>query len=337
MKSEHRAYELRQNKPVVASSAAIMNIVIQKVKSECLTHLESNRSLKDKLVSDIKGIEDSLIIYPLFKKVVTDGTSLQYFDHKPSIVAPSDLTAGFKKKISQYPNGNPTGTTLILENAIPRYKDVILRYSAPTYRSKNISGTKEENSWKKGCMVLYGGAAHVLNHSVRKIIPTLKAEAFAIVVKVEPSLQKTWPVEYIVAFLKSSPFLWYAWEKYGEFNLVKRRTFLDLKIPSVDKETRFHIAILVRNLCKYEKSYLGAINKVEKELSKKISEKQKKGLAEKRENLTNNCNNEISKTSLEIDKLLYEKLNINEEEQEIIQDALKRLDLYVTGSSTKKQ
>lgn len=336
VKFENNAYGLRENKPIIASSATIMDIAIEKVKSECLTHLESNRSLKDKLVSDIKGIEDSLIIYPLFKKVVIDGTPFQYFVDKPSIVAPSDLTAGFKKKISQYPNGNPTGTTLILENAIPRYKDVILRYSAPTYRIKNISSTREEKSWQKSCLILYGGAAHILNHSVKKTIPTPEAEEFAIVVKVKSSLQKTWPVEYIVAFLKSSPFLWYIWEKYGEFNLVKRQTFLDLKIPSLDKEARLHIATLVRELCGCEKSYLGKANKLEKELSKKISEKQKKGLAEKRKNLTDNCNNEISKTSLEIDKLLYEKLNISEEEQGIILSTLKRQGLCVTEDNTKK-
>ncbi len=337
VKSEHSAYELRQNKPVVASSAAIMNIVIQKVRLECLTHLESNRSLKEKLVSDIKGIEDSLIIYPLFKKVVMDGRSLLYFDHNPSIVPPSDLTVGFKRKTSQYPNGNPTGTTLILEHTKPRYEDIILRYSAATYRGKNISGTKEENSFEKGCMVLYGGAVHVLNHSVRRVIPTLEVGEFAVIVKVRSSLQKTWPTEYIMAFLKSSPFLWYAWEKYREFNLVKRQTFLDLRIPSVDKGTRFRIATLVRDLCEYEKSYLRAANKIEKEQSKRISKEQKKELHEKIRNLTDSCNSKIAETSSKIDKLLYEKLNINEEEQEIIKGTLERQDLYVTGSSTRKQ
>ena len=112
---------------------------------------------------------------------------------------------------------------------------------------------------------------------------------------------------------------------------------LDLRIPSVDKGTRFRIATLVRDLCEYEKSYLRAANKIEKEQSKRISKEQKKELHEKIRNLTDSCNSKIAETSSKIDKLLYEKLNINEEEQEIIKGTLERQDLYVTGSSTRKQ
>lgn len=337
LKSGHNAYELKQNEPVAASSAAIMNIVIQKVRSECLIHLEHNRNLVEKLTSDIRGIEDSLTIYPIFNKILRDGPSLRYLVRETSVVPPSELTMGFKKKTSLYMNGNPTGATIILDNTKPRQKDIILRYSAPAYRGKNISGTKKENSFEKGCIVLYGGATHLLNHSVKKIIPTVEAGELAIIVEVSSSLQKHFPVEYIVAFLKSSPFLWYAWEKYGEFNLVKGERFLDLRIPLVNKETQLRIVSLVQDVCRNEKNYLKEFNKIEKELPKRIGEKQKEELIGKRSNLILSCNSEIDKTSLEIDNLFYEELNINEEEQKIIQDTLGRQDLYVAGSSTKKQ
>jgi len=336
VKPENNAYELRENKPIVASSAAIMDIVMQKVKSECLTHLERYRILKNKIASDIKGIEDSLIVYPLLKKIARDGKPLRFLVDKLYGVPPSDLTVKLKKKILLYPNGNSTGTIVILGNVVPRYEYACLRYSTPTYRIKNISGADSEEETTKGCIVLCGGAVYILTHSVKKIILPSETGEFSIITEVASSLQKTWPVEYIVAFLKSSPFLWYIWEKYGEFNLVKKQTFLDLKIPSLDKEARFHIVTLVRELCKYEKSYLGVINKLEKERSKRVSENQEEELKKKINDLTNDCNSKIGKTSLEIDDVFYEKLYINEGEQEIIQDALKRLDLYVTGDSTEK-
>jgi len=336
VKSERRAYKLRDNKPIAASSATIMQMAVERVKRECLTHLESNRSLKNKITSEIKGIEDSVIVYPILRKIIRDGIPLHYITQDQFVVSPSDLTAKLKEKTLRYPNGNPTGAIVILENAVPRYEYTCLRYSAPTYRIKNISRTKKEREIIKGCMVLCGGAVHIITHSVRKIVSCSKTGEPVLIAKVASSLKKNWPVEYIAAFLKSSPFLWYIWEKCGEFNLVKRQIFLDLKIPFLGNETQLSIVTLVQELCEREKDYLREVNGLQREQLKKLAEKQRSELHDKIERLTNNCNDEINKISQKINKILYEKLNINEEEQGIILSTLKRLGLYVTESKTEK-
>lgn len=329
IKTENKAYKLLKGKPVEASSTMIMDIVTEKIKSGCLQHLDNNYILKDRIRSDIKAIEDSLIVYPILKKIVRNGIPMFFLIKKIDEMVPlKKLPSSVESKISTYDNGNPSGTIAIISNTSARYKNIFLRYSIPTYRA-NIKGKK---NYKKGHVVLCGGAAYIFTHTVTEIMLPPHIDENGFIIELAPSSRTISP-EYVVAFLKSSPFLWYMWEKYGELNFTSMIiTPQEFKIPLLDKKTQLQITDLVKELCKHEKEYLENVNKIERELSK--IKKPPDKLDDNKDLLNNNCNNEICRIALEIDNIFYEKMEITIEERKIITNTLKKLDLCVENEIT---
>lgn len=215
------------------------------------------------------------------------------------------LTNRFKEQ----ENGFFRGNILYVANKLsPRLKDACLRITPPKF---NLNGIKKKSD-KKLLYIIPGGAVFYseseLNYHNNEDLPILKIE-----------VSDKFSIKFLCAFLKSSFFLWYIKNKFGDFDFFHPKIFNSITIPSLhlsnpaEKDLITRIETDVDNIIELEKTFLKT----------------------KWETITDQIDfiiqhNEKTKTYFkEIDELIFSLLKLKEEDILIIKENLRANNIYI--------
>lgn len=169
---------------------------------------------------------------------------------------PTKLTTEQKQKLidryREQENGCSRGNTIFIFDKIsPRLKDAFLRITPPKF---TIQGIKTISN-NKYIYVIPGGAVFYskseLNYHSSRNMPILKIR-----------LLGDYPIKFLCAFLKSSFFLWYIKNKFGDLDFFSPKIFNNITIPILHPKNKQEMDILekietdVDNIIELENNFL---------------------------------------------------------------------------------
>ena len=145
------------------------------------------------------------------------------------------------------------------------------------------------------------------------------------------SSDKEYSNRYIVSFLKSSVWLWYCMNKFETQNFIPVRMFKESLIPKINlsdpktKDKLLKIENLVNIIMKKEKEILVNIEKEEKKLVIQVREEKIKKLIE-------DYNKDVDQYFYQIDKIMYDILDLTDKEINVIENYLRTKKIYIPDS-----
>ena len=229
------------------------------------------------------------------------------------VIEPTKLTADQKQTLidryKEQVNGTYRGNTVYIDGLVsPRFNYAYLRITPPKFSLKGIKKKSDKN-----CLyIIPGGAVFYseseLNYHNNKDLPILKIE-----------VSKDYSIKFLCAFLKSSFFLWYVKNKYGDFNFYLPEIYNFIDVPLL------HPGNLTER---------GLVSKIETNVDK-IIELEKDFLKTKWEAIKDKVNyidqhNEETKNYFnEIDESIYKLLKIKEEDVLVIKENLRANNIFV--------
>lgn len=169
---------------------------------------------------------------------------------------PTKLTTEQKQKLidrhREQENGCSRGNTIFIFDKIsPRLKDAFLRITPPKF---TIQGIKTISN-NKYIYVIPGGAVFYskseLNYHSSRNMPILKIR-----------LLGDYPIKFLCAFLKSSFFLWYIKNKFGDLDFFSPKIFNNITIPILHPKNKQEMDIVekietdVDNIIELENNFL---------------------------------------------------------------------------------
>lgn len=208
----------------------------------------------------------------------------------------------------------------------PRYKDSYLRYTIPAF---NVDLTKIEINKqavlcdKKGLIVVPLGGSYIQMEN--KHLHT-KQPTFYITTK-----NDDYCVDFLMAWVKSSFFIWYCLTVLGtaDLYLILRRRDRKLPLPKQDiyNSMKTDIKNYVNNIIIEEDKFLKDAVKIE---DKKEDNKHLADLVVKH-------NSSLDRICFGLDLCIFKNMSINEKQAGQIYDALNKLNIYNYGVRNNKE
>ena len=206
-------------------------------------------------------------------------------------------------------NGFYKGNILFIDSkSNPRLKFACLRITPPKFTVKGIKklSDKELIYIARGGAVFYSESE--LNYQNNKGYPILKLK-----------VTDSYSIKFLCAFLKSSFFLWYVKNKFGDFDFYTPEIFNYITVPTIhnnnptEKQLITKIETSFDNIVQLEKAFLKINWGTIKDPNDYI-----------------NQHNEKTKTFFnEIDESIYSLLKLREEEISIIKESLRANYIFI--------
>jgi hypothetical protein len=331
-------YPLQNNKVIVSihipKSPTLVNVKddgrVYSIKGNSISVLKATdieHLVQDKLLKDIESrisrrLESVHNDCNLIKNIFSSLPIIRSFD---SNSIPAGLKASLSKSISLDSksieklnrinlNGTSRGNLFFIHDVqSPRLPYTYLRYSLPLFTLRNINQPALQ---KETIYIVPGGAVYYSKRGY-----PFFSERLAQVIKVYGPINPS--TKFIAAFLKSSFNLWYLKNKLDDIDIYEPDVFNKLRLPKLNTKRPDVIQIL-----KDLQNNFDTILKLEAQLLAKItSVRQNDMLA-----YLNKHNSRIDEIAYNIDRQIYQLLNLSKEQIITIEENLRLNNIYLPKS-----
>jgi len=313
IKDENKIYFIKENEVKAANAEEIQRFIEEKQ----FNYLKDIIEIKvNNIESECNIVRVSLESLPLLKKIEKRIRLLSNIISRPKLIFDKDFNRSeilrINEKINSEENGTNNGNIMFLTNEIPiRYEHSFLRISIPTVRCKI-----NHNKVKKETIILVPGGGIFFNDSCPLLFSEKKYWAL-----VFNSNLKNYNNKFIVAYLKSSFFIWYCLNKFETIDIIDKSIFSEIEIPMLKesentKQIVNKIIDLTDEIIKKEMEFL------------KVLKKDVKLSIENKIEIIDNHNSSVEPLFIEIDDNIYKLLNLNVADIEIIKSYLKAEKYY---------
>lgn len=284
--------------------------------------------IENKIKQKIENIEKECFFVnnyfsslPIIKKIEKKSKNIKNVIEKFEIISccKTKKETEIKKLTDKFENGQSDGNIIFcLQRTLPRLEDGYLRISAPVIKLDHNKSLKA----KETIYLFPGGAVYLSN----KKYPLYTSDGmFALALR---SNNKEYSNKFIVSFLKSSLLLWYCMNKFESQDIFAFKIFKDLIIPKINinnpqnKKHLSQIKEIMDVIVNEEKKILINIEKIEK---KPIGPAKGKELRR----LVTDYNKDVGKYFYQIDKIIYNIMELTNKEVDVIEDYLKTKKIYI--------
>ena len=217
-------YCCKKGENVKLNASQIQQVLTRKIEAKYQHHLSKELAIISKSIS---AVDTYLKSQPILNSYGKISTTIYNYVSFLDVQQPTRMTIEQKQTLSKqyekHENGCYKGNIIFIDSVLkPRLKDAYLRITPPKF---NLKGLKKLSD-KKFLYVAPGGAVFYseseLNYHNNKNIPVLKIE-----------VTDNYPIKFLGAFLKSSFFLWYVKNKFGDFDFYKSDVFNYIAVPLI--------------------------------------------------------------------------------------------------------
>lgn len=277
-----------------------------------LTNYQTKFTSKlNKLTKEITLLSKSIVNFKIIQNI--DSYSISLSDLvKVDVADPSD----FIDKLSKFGNGESEGNVIFVDKTMPRLSSANLRCSAPRISEVPSENLQSFELKKETLIVVPGGGAYFVSqvdqwfllYSKGSEPPLILTENF--ISQEGPSFTKL-----ILGWLKSSALLWYCLETFENTDIYNPTIFNKIPVPLnyIIRKSK-EIIECIDNIMSKEMAFLDDISNLkddalEDEMIKKF-------------------NKDMDYYYRKIDEYIFESLDINEEQKQIIYNTLELNETY---------
>jgi len=296
--------------------------VLAAKEAQSIIEGQNTQQIEERLQRRIARIEkDCLLIknlfraVPIIKKFEAASVELSRVAGVSEIAESLDFDrshlGNIKKAFRDSSNGKSRGNIFLFESLqVPRLKHAYLRYSLPIWyvKAKGILTTSPQQR----IYIVPGGAVY---HSKKDI--SFYSSKYPLILKLS-SLNKDYSERFIVAFLKSSFWLWYCQNKFESMDIFLPELFQQVLLPDI----RLNIRQQKEAISKIEVAFDKIIDAEKTFLKQKLT-------ATNAEEAVHSHNRMIDGLSYYMDELIYRLLNLTETEVTTIESGLRAIGLYL--------
>lgn len=303
-------YYFHKGQVTVLCASKIEKIISDRCIEKISMQIQNELTVIKKSTSAIETYFKSIPILNSYKE---RSSSISSILEVVDLLSPIKLNNEQKNTISQKyienENGKSRGNIYYFKSIPkPRLQDAYLRISLPKF---NIIGLPETK--RNSCLfVTPGGAVYYTEREVHIYnpyeLPILKVITTS-----------DYSIKFLCAFLKSSFFIWYCLNKFDTLDFFQPKFFNLISVPCIHKNSPKDINIVKEIEEKFDK-----ILAMEKEFLKNYVSK-----ASNLEDEIINHNKRIANVFNEIDDLIFDLLNLHEEDKQIIKENLQSRYIYV--------
>lgn len=303
-------YGYKKGNIVTLNASQIQQVLSQKVETRYQHHISRELAVIGKSVS---AIDTYLKSQPIISSYCKNNISINKYISSFDVQRPTRLTSEQKQTLlersKKQVNGCYKGNTIFVDGILsPRLKDAYLRITPPKFTLRGLKRISD----KKYLYIIPGGAVFYseseLHYHNNKDFPVLKLE-----------ITNGYSIKFLCAFLKSSFFLWYVKNKFGDFDFFPPKIFNYITIPTLhlnnptEKNLITKIEENIDNIIELEKTFL------------------KTGWEEiqKKEDYVIQHNEKTKNLFKEIDELIFSLLKLKDEEVLIIKENLRANYIFI--------
>ena len=303
-------YFLKKGKIVKLNARQIQQLICQKIETKYQQHISKELAIVKKSAT---AIDTYLKSQPILNFYGRQSVNIRNFIVSLKLQEPTKLTQEQKQTLveryKEQENGCFKGNIIYIDEVYsPRLKDACLRITPPKFYLKGIKTI----SPKKHLYIAPGGAVFYseseLNYQNGNDLPILKIE-----------VSDKYSIKFLCAFLKSSFFLWYIKNKFGDFDFFPPEIFNYITIPSLhlgnptEKNLIAKIEADVDNIIELERTFLKTNWRIIRDKSDYVIQ-----------------HNEKTKNYFKgIDESIYSLLRLKEEDVMTIKENLRANYVYV--------
>jgi hypothetical protein len=312
IKEDNRVYSIVNKKVVQLSAPEIQTIIEEKTSKQ----MEQKIKIRiESIESDCRLTRHLFYSMPIIKNFEMNSKRTR-FDYK--IAEPIQLNPDLKeyiRKIFERSDGHSIGNVFVVSNRqIPRLKDAYLRYTVPICRVPKLG--KELINKDTIFITSVGGVFFAQSD-----YPYYSEEIDMHVTKIYSFFGLPYGMKFITCFLKSSFFLWYVFNKFGNLELLKDEIFKNIRLPILNVENpecAYKIEQIEKNfddIRNLEKFFLRTFNRI-KETEDKIK-------------YVDKHNSSVDPLAYSIDHLIYSLIGLNSSEINLIEENLRLNNIYI--------
>lgn len=197
-----------------------------------------------------------------------------------------------------------------IETQKVRLSDTYLRVTCPQFDVDTVEKCHQNEG--KSVILANGGASYLISRNSKWRLVTNKAEMLILKPKQDDITE-----EVLIAWLKSSIVLWYMIAEYNDINLMKPIIFRNLPMITLSDDNRSVITSFVQEIIDLEERFLVGCQKYETSESHHSKEVEQEYLE-----YVVNHNQKVTKIAIEIDKIIYNAMNLNESDIKYIENTI---------------
>ena len=319
IKGDDRIYSIKSKKLTTLSASEIQNLVEERTSTQIESLINKRIQSVENDCGLIKNLFASMPIIRSYEKKIID-RKLEYKFVSAEIIDVKSIKKLNQERKSLRANGKTRGNIFYFSDPIPpRLTSAYLRYSLPLFFS---SPQVPKNVLKPTIYVVpFGGVFY----STRDY-PFYSDKSESIMKIHESQTNSPYGIKFTACFLKSSFLLWYILTKFDDCNLFSGKIIESIRLPL------FHIkkpecASLIQKINAYFDQSITSENQFLIQ-SGKINEKQAMT------KLVEEHNSKIDNISYNIDKTIYELMELSPKEIDTIEVTLKLNKIYLPQSPT---
>lgn len=303
-------YCLKKGEIVKLNANQIQQLICQKIETKYQQQITEELAVVKKSAT---AIDTYLKSQPILNLYGRQSTNINDYIVSLKLQEPTKLTLEQKRTLveryKKQENGCYKGNIIYIDDVhSPRLKDACLRITPPKFSLKGIKTISN----KKHLYIIPGGAVFYseseLNYQNGNDLPILKIE-----------VSDKYSIKFLCAFLKSSFFLWYIKNKFGDFDFFPPEIFNYITIPTLhfnnhkEKDLITKIEADVDNIIELEKTFLKTNWETIKDKSDYVIQH----------------NNNTKKFFKEIDDYIFSLLRLKEEDVLVIKENLRANYIYL--------
>lgn len=303
-------YYYKKGDNVKLTANQIQQIISQRIDTKYQEHISKELTVVRKSLSAIETYLKSQPLLSAYSKISTPISDyVSSFDVQEPIKLLPEQKITLIDRSQEHGNGFFKGNIMFIDvEQSPRLKNACLRITPPKFTLKGIKKISD----KKHLYIVPGGAVFYseseLNYYNNDGSPFLKIE-----------VSESYSIKFLCAFLKSSFFLWYVKNKFGDLNIYLPEIFNYINVPSLHNNN-----VDEKNIIQKIESNVDDIIELEKAFLKTDMENIKDVI-----DYVNQHNEQTKKSFKEIDELIFNLLRISEDDILIIKENLRANNIYI--------
>lgn len=292
------------------NASEIQQVLSQRIETKYQQEISKELIAIRKSVS---AVDTYLKSQPILNQYGKNSISISNYILSAEAQWPTKLTPEQKQKLidrhREQENGSYRGNTMFIYDRLnPRLKDAFLRITSPKF---TIHGMKTISN-NEHIYVIPGGAVFYskseLNYHNGKNMPILKVR-----------LTNDYPIKFLCAFLKSSYFLWYIRNKFGDLDFFPPKIFNNITIPILHPKNMKEVELVD----KIETDFDNII-----ELENKFLKTNWKTIKDKNDHIIKH-NEQTKNIFKRIDESIFRLLKLKDDEILVIKENLRANYIYI--------
>ena len=245
-------YYCQKGKNEKLNASQIQQVISQRIETKYQQHISKELVAMRKSASAIETYLKSQPILSSYNKISAPIYNYINLDLlEPTKISPEQIQL-LSDHYKDQGNGSWKGNIMFIDGELnPRLQQAYLRITPPKFTLKGIKKISD----KEQLYIIPGGAAFYseseLNYYNNNDYPVLKLEVI-----------NKYSIKFLCAFLKSTFFLWYVKNKFGDFNFYPAEIFNYISVPSLHPGNPIELDLISKietnfdSIIELEKSFL---------------------------------------------------------------------------------